>query len=68
MTESFSDNHTLIILTNLYVEFLKELLKRSIQDLNVMEWSHLCPLCWVCHQDHHYAPNILLVALWTNIN
>jgi hypothetical protein len=62
MTKSSNDNHTLIILTNFFVEFIKELLKLS-KTVNVMEWSHPCPLCWVCHQGHHNAPNIVLVAL-----
>jgi hypothetical protein len=32
-----------------------------------MEWFRPCPLCWVCHQGHHNAPNIFLVALLINI-
>jgi hypothetical protein len=31
---------------------IKKIIESATPDINVMEWSCLCPLCWVCGKDH----------------
>jgi hypothetical protein len=48
------------------VELTKISVELATPDLNVMQWSHPCSLCWAHHQSHPNGPPDLNVIQWSH--
>jgi len=68
---SWPSDHKIVIVTGMCLfehDFSFQIVESATPDLNVVECSHPCPLCWVCHLSFNYLvgtlPNIISIPLY----